>query len=78
MEHNTALLGTVLVAGRVVERVAGHHGPGVQVGGQHEGVPLHPEHRRRSLGLAAAQQLPEVVLRLVKLTREVSVQINTC
>ena len=78
MEHNTALLWTVLVAGRVVEGVAGHHGAGVQVGGQHEGVSLNPEHRRRGLGLAAPQQLPEVVLRLVKLTREVSVQINTC
>ena len=61
---------------RVVEGVRGDHSPTVEVGGEHEGVPLDPVHGGQGLRLSSLLKSPEVVLRLVKLLGEVPVEVH--
>ena len=61
---------------RVVKGIRGDHGPSVEVGGEHEGVPLDPVHGGQGLRLPALLQSAEVVLRLVKLLGKVSVEVH--
>ena len=65
------------MSGRVIKGVRGDHSPAVEVGGEHEGVPLDPVHGGQGLRLPALLQSPEVVLRLVKLLGEVPVEVHS-
>ena len=64
------------MARRVIKGIRGDHSPAMEVGGEHEGVPLDPVHGRQGLGLSALLQSPEVILRLVKLLGEVPVEVH--
>ena len=56
---------------RIVKGIRGHHGPAVQVGGEHEGVPLDPVHGGQSLGFPPLLQSAEVVLRQILFRRRI-------
>ena len=64
------------VGGRIIKRIGGNYGSSMEVGGEDEGVPGDPVHGSHGLGFSAGHQSPQVVLRFIKLSGEVPVEIN--
>ena len=61
---------------RIIKRIAGYNCSSMKVCWEYEWVPCNPVHCCKGLWFPPCPQLPQVILRLIKLTWEVAIKIN--